>query len=581
PKPACGRPAYRPAQALLTINKFFGVTGDGSGNGPIVDGDPESRRLWVRGTPQQVELVRQLIDELENDSLAGGLGDNVRILPLTESSARDTIDQLESLWPLMGRGTRLRIIGPSDGNNSNDSLRQQRDENSRGTQPNAPLNQPFRSPPVNDSVDVRAERLVQPQTLVWQLPEGAAEPMSSSSEVVPEIVIQVTPAGLIIASQDTAALDSLEQIITSLSDASLINSDVPTIFRLQYLKADVAAEMVAGVLGGADSGASASSLTDSVVSGLGGGMLGGLLGVGGGGDDDSGATSVLTSRGNVNIVPDNRLNSLIVQASPTDLEFIRVILKEIDQEESPIVVRTVAQPKLIPVIYQDAADVAKIVKEVFADKVQSDESNSRGGRGGGGGAPSPQDFFAALRGGRGGGGGGNTEKPKSEPVPLIVAVDERSNSLIVTSTPQDIQMVEELVAALDQSGLENEETVEVIPITGTMNPEVLRQALESVLGQTASSTGENSGGNSGASNGSGGSSSGSESSPSPDEIRRRIEAFRSRFGGGGGGSPFGGGGFGGGRGGPPGAASGGARGATGGRGGPTGGGRPGGGRGGR
>ncbi len=53
-----------PAQALLTINKFFGVTAEG-GDGPVVDGDPATGKLWVRGTAEQIELVEKLLQELE------------------------------------------------------------------------------------------------------------------------------------------------------------------------------------------------------------------------------------------------------------------------------------------------------------------------------------------------------------------------------------------------------------------------------------------------------------------------------------------------------------------------------------
>ena len=49
-----------PAQALLTINKFFGVTEEG-GDGPIVDGDPATGKLWIRGTADQIAKVEKLL----------------------------------------------------------------------------------------------------------------------------------------------------------------------------------------------------------------------------------------------------------------------------------------------------------------------------------------------------------------------------------------------------------------------------------------------------------------------------------------------------------------------------------------
>lgn len=550
-----------PAQALLTINKFFGVTPEDP-KGPIVDGDPATGRLWVRGTKEQVQTVQRLITELENDPLSGGLGENVRILPLTGSAARETIEQLELLWPLTGRPNRLRVLVPS-----RESGRQQQnmdgaDRPSPGQPGDAAGNGAAgngvagNDAAKNDAAKNRDGVVGGAETWVWQLPSqdessddpgesGSAEVSPASSDgprsgsAAPDVIVQMTPAGLIVASQDAQALDRIEDLIASLGTATQQAGELPTIFWLRFIKADVAAELVAGVLGGADTASgSGGSLTESVMGGLGGGMLGGLLGLGGeSAESSSDVRSVYTTRGSVNIVPDNRLNALIVQAPPADIEFIRVVLQEVDREESPEEIRTIARPALIPVVYQDAGEVAEIVKAVFAEKV--------GGGAGSGGRnsddnPSPQDFFAALRGGRGGGrggrggGGGGDTPAKTEASKIIVAVDQRSNSLVVTASPQDFQMVRDLVETLDQQGMDNEQSVQVVPIAGNIRPDVLQQALSSVLGiptQSTSVTDQSGGSSSNASTrGSRTASGGSDDGPSPEEIRRRIEFFRSRMG---------------------------------------------------
>lgn len=516
-----------PANALLTINKFFGITEAGTGKGPVVDGDPATGRLWVRGTSDQIDTVKRLISELENDPLAGGLGDNVRILPYSGSSAIETLKQIENLWPLTGRSNKLRLIVPSNESPTED--------------PDSP--QGVRS--TDSSIDTEARLSVHQQNFVWQntapldTEQTSKNAQPSANTVQPltenytgdEVVIQLTPAGLVIASRDQEALDLVEQLLGSLGASNAVASDLPTLFWLKYLKADVAAEIVASVLGGADASGSAGSLAENVMGGLGGGMLGGLLGMGGGGEDASESKTILTSRGNVNIVPDNRLNALIVQAPPADMDFIRTVLAEIDREESPETIQTIARPQLIPVIYQDAADVAVIVKAVFGAKAAEQQQS---GRGGGGGQPRPEDFIAALRGGRGGRGGGE-ETPKSEASKIIVAVDERSNSLVVTATPQDFEAVRDLVETLDLQGMETEQSVEIIPMGGSIKPEIMQQALESVLGKETSTTSStNSSSNSPSSSNSSSSSNSIGGGSSPEDIQRRIEFFRSRFGSGGG-----------------------------------------------
>ena len=159
-----------------------------------------------------------------------------------------------------------------------------------------------------------------------------------------DIVVQFTPAGMIIASDDTAALDAFQALMDSVASPSALASDLPTIIWLKYIKADVAAELISSVLGGAES--SLSSAVDSVAGGLGGGMLGllgGLGGLGGGGGATSATKSVLTSTGSVNIVPDARLNALIVQANAIDLQMIELILEKVDIAESPEDIEIVAK----------------------------------------------------------------------------------------------------------------------------------------------------------------------------------------------------------------------------------------------
>jgi type II secretory pathway component GspD/PulD (secretin) len=381
-----------------------------------------------------------------------------------------------------------------------------------------------------------------------------------------DIVVQFTPAGMIIASDDTAALDAFQALMDSVASPSALASDLPTIIWLKYIKADVAAELISSVLGGAES--SLSSAVDSVAGGLGGGMLGllgGLGGLGGGGGATSATKSVLTSTGSVNIVPDARLNALIVQANAIDLQMIELILEKVDIAESPEDIEIVAKPALIPVIYQEAQDVANIVKSLLGDRIAGAQSS--GGRGGGGGQPSPQEFIAALRGGGGRGGKGGGDSASSEQSKISVAVDTKSNSLVVVATPQDFAEIQELVRKLDQSSMVNEETIATYSTNGSVNPDVMKLALETILGTKASSTSD--GSKSGSSSSSSSQRPGGSTGSSAAEIQQRIEAFRARFGSGGfgsrGGSGFGGRGGGSTGGGRPG--GGGAPGGGGGRGG--------------
>ncbi len=550
-----------PAQALASINKYFGITEEG-GDGPTVDGDPVTGKLWIRGTPDEIASVEKLIEGLEGQDELGDLNGKVRLLPYSGAAAMDAINQVESLWPITGRSNRIRSFSPSRGagRESQNGIKERKIDREVDRRP-LPAMKP-------GDLDARDE--TRPSTnydyhLVGENDALDSQTTKEQQIVIPgagsDIIVQLTPAGIMIASEDTEALDAFEQLLSRFAPPASVASDLPTIFWLKYTKADVTAELVAAILGGAES--SMSSMTDSIMGGA-GGMLGGLMGMatgGGGGGETSSSKNILTSTGSVTITADPRLNALFVQANPADLAMIEQILEKVDRMESPEDIELVSKPMLIPVYFQDAADVAGTVKEVFADRMAGAESSGGGGgRGGGGGQPSPQDFIAALRGGGRGGRGGGGQAATSEPNKITIAVDVKSNSLIVTATPQDFEEVRILVEALDEGGQAQKEEVVTVTVPGNVNPEAMVSAIEALLGTTVEKTSD-------AAKTAGRTAAGGAGAQPSDAARSAaIEAFRARigaggFGGGRGGGGPGGGGFGQrGGGGPGGGGGGGGRG---------------------
>lgn len=432
--------------------------------------------------------------------------------------------------------------------------REQRNSSDRSEQPSAPENgAPPQKPQVSDRSleEASAARDTDYHFVAQQTNEAPLtdEPRSETEAKKPaptgDIVVTLTPTGMIIASDDPNALAEFEEMMRTLIDQTSLGSDQPTVFWLKYAKAAEAASTITKILGGAsDTSSSSVGGGGSVLSELGGGMLGGLLGIGG--SSSSGSSGpVLTTTGSVSIIPDARLNALIVQANSVDMQMIEMVLEVIDREESPEDVQTVSRPQLIPVIYQDANDVATIIKGVYAERMGG-QNESRGRQ-----QPSPEDFINALRGGGGGRGGSRQEDQGSKPATINVAVDAKSNSLIVSAPPQDVDDIRQLVEAIDAGGVASEETVEIVALGGNLKPEVVQKSLESILGPQAkastTATASTSSPSQQPSSSSSSSSNSGSSQSSSDDIQRRIEFFRALRGGGGGGPSggFGGGGFGG------------------------------------
>jgi hypothetical protein len=245
-----------------------------------------------------------------------------------------------------------------------------------------------------------------------------------------------------------------------------------TVFYLKHAKASAVAETLEMIFSG---GASAKSsgggsligdLAGAAVGQMGGGMLGSLL-------SGSGSGGTIKATGAMQITPDNRLNALIVEANPTDLDTIEELLKILDQKESPEEILVTPKPRMIAVRNIQAQDVAEIVKQVYQERMAG--SSNQQAR-----PPSPQEFIQMLRGGQ---GSGNKRNSTEDMAKMSIGIDSRTNSLIVAAPDSLFRDVESLVTQLDQAASTSDETMEVVTVKQT-NAYVLQQALSAMTGSS-------------------------------------------------------------------------------------------------
>lgn len=293
----------------------------------------------------------------------------------------------------------------------------------------------------------------------------------------PDVIISVAPNGTItVASDDLDALDEIEAQLRSMVDGTG-NTKEFNIYYLRYAKADIAASLLTEILSGGtgteESGGGGSLMGDiasQMMGGMGGDLLGGLLGGGGG----AGAAA----SGTVSIIPDPRLNALIVQAMSRDLDSIEQLLQIIDQPQGPEIIETTPVPRFIPVLHGSADEMATIVKQAFASKIQGDAGGGQQRQ------PSPEDFIRALRGG--GRGGNSRTQNRGEEAKMTVAVDASSNSLIVSAPEYLFNQVRDLVSQLDQRAVATkaDQTVRVVNLRRA-NTDLVQRSLTGVLGPNA------------------------------------------------------------------------------------------------
>jgi type II secretory pathway component GspD/PulD (secretin) len=547
-----------PQLAVLTISNFFG-SGDEEGTSSIkIDADPTTMKLYVRATKRELEQVRDLIAKLEETGSSSAVGSNLRYIPLGGDSAVSAVETAKRLW---SRENRIEFVTPANSGPSSFDLREvspdppgQRDARpapAPARQPQGTPSQPTatgeKAPAANgppakqpkpetsrDRTAQRSSRFQVPvrfvsQTLPAEDDEGDAasvtpeqSPANSTiqaSKRGSDIRVEFTPEGVLIASDDTEALDEFEDLLRTIAGPqNLLPGKNFTVFFLKYCKAEVAQQLIQEILGGS-SAASGGNLIGDVASNLlggGGGILGALMGGGDGGD-----ATTIQATGPVSIVADPRLNCLVIQAVDADLKLIEQLLKVIDREASITDVQTAGKPHIIPVVYLQAEDVASIVRDAYASRIATNAAQ------GGQRQPSPADFIRALRGGRGGRGGG--DEARSEESKMTLTVDARSNSLIITAPEPLYLEVKDLVAQIDQGGLDQVEDVQVVTLKHT-NPEAVQKVLANVLQSTSRPSSSSSARSSSQPAGGGGSPFGGAS---PEDIRRRMEfiqQMRSRGG---------------------------------------------------
>lgn len=509
--------------AILAINKLFRIGEEGTVNAPTVDGDPLSQQLLVRGSQSQIDQIRDLLQKLgEDDSGLDGepiARQKLRILGEYSSSTEKVLDQMQTLWPTIGTN-RIRVVGTAADSklkpdersvqpSADEQLRRMLELLEQTPQRDAPANPKPQTPPAEtppeDSKTTANRRVMRVPVGLASYRQAAKEeagesdagesaeqeprnPAEPESKPGAEIVVTYGPAGLIIASDDLDALDKFEDLfLTLLNRMGTANQDF-TVFYLKYARAEIAAGLLNEMVGAAGSSGGGSGggglfgdLAGSMLGDAGGGLLGGLLGLGGGGGGGADAGGgAITTTGTVTVIPDPRLNALVVQAAPVDLDLVEQLLKVIDQPFSPEEVETIPEPRLIPVKYVAIDEVLQTVRETFPTLITASGGGAQQQRQ----QPSPEEFIRALRGGGGGGRGGRGgggENNRGEEAKMTVSVDRNSNSLVVAAPDPLFVRVQQLVEKIDQQGEDSTQTTVVLTLKKA-NPEIVQRALVSSLG---------------------------------------------------------------------------------------------------
>ena len=447
---------------------------------PKIDADPGSMRLFVRAKKAQLEQIKKIVEGLDSVQALDN-GNRLRLLPMRGENADELLDVAVKFWQGNNEVIRYRSLSNAGAANLerivNDPNEAKAKKERSGTGKDQPTDNEERGKTPN------------PGKVEANLSFSKSQVLTAAQNDSSAIRLQMTPRGLMLQSEDPAALDRFEEHLRSIAGPLDSMPSPPVVFYLQYTKADDALRFLADLLDGGEAAmeGQAGSLVNGFLSSA-GSTLGSFL-------TTRDGVMTLTAGTSMTVVADTRLNRLIVQGSTSEVEQVEAYLKIIDRGNGLADVKTYGQPHVIELANIKAVEMATVIREAFAGRVVASTTGQAGQPGQPGQQPGqprapqkPDPREAESKSKKG------AQPPKAasardlEPK-MTIAVHEPSNSLVVTAPERLYQEVERLVKVIDVRG---EQTIEVVtPANGLIYEALIQEVMlgeEGAARRTSSSS---------------------------------------------------------------------------------------------
>ncbi len=304
---------------------------------PKIDADPANRRLFVRAKRPQLDQIKKIVSELDEDSTSDDRS-QLRIFPLRGTQAERVLESAAKFW----RGDNPVVLYRSLDQSTPEATE-------RVLTGSVDIQQ---SRPETPSVDTNYQR--------WLT--------TNVQNAAPIIRCQLTPRGLLMQSDDPAALDRFEDHLRAMAGPFDSLPSPPIVFYLKYTKAADAIRMLSELLTGGEmaSDATESTLVNGYVSSADSFFGSYVIAQDG---------TVTIGAGTLTVVADSRLNRLIAQGSAEEIEEIENYLRIIDKDNSITLIETYGTSHVIELANTKASEVAAALREAFAGRVVANASS--------------------------------------------------------------------------------------------------------------------------------------------------------------------------------------------------------------
>jgi type II secretory pathway component GspD/PulD (secretin) len=444
-----------------------------------VDADVEFNRLLVWANEIELDEVKNLLVKLGEIPADGGDPRTIRVIDtLPPDEVERILERIRKAWPSVAPNQLLLDSDDKPADESKDDS-----EDASGEKKPKPAATPekkstagaSRHEPAYAGVEstpsaVRLVRYDPPaaeenagQKSAAEAPTADKPSPQDKPDKLPPVSITRGPDGrLVISSEDTKALDRLEQLMAELTPPR----EDYEIFRLKHAWAYSVAFTLEDIFKeGEDEGQRRSPYSW------------GWYGYDRG--DSSGDSSVrLSKRRPLKFISDSDSNSILVHgADAGQLAKITKLIEFYDQPE-PTDSQSIRKTEIVQLRYARASMVAEAVKEVYRDLLSAnDKALQRNQQ-----ASAPREMYIWNTDDSDGDG---ERMPRFKGL-LSIGVDDLSNTLVISSPTFLFDDVIKIIEALDEAAAPTTTTVRVLQMGQGVSAQHVQQVLSNVLGGKSS-----------------------------------------------------------------------------------------------
>ncbi|EDY84585.1 Bacterial type II and III secretion system protein [Verrucomicrobiia bacterium DG1235] len=270
-------------------------------------------------------------------------------------------------------------------------------------------------------------------------------------------IIPFQNSNAVIVTDTISNLQRLEYVVGEVDKPSRLNIE-PVFYTLQFAQASEVAQQIQQMIEDARNrfGDQNNSNTGRVNNNS--GNVPPPVPPGVGGELEGGSISQILFGSNTAISADDRTNQIIIMTAPTNLEFFEGIIQKLDIKADPS-----TRIEVIPLKHADATEVASLLSQFVSGKTKNDtndrtnspgNTNTRSGRSGGAGSPTfgganQNDTPVRETLGAGAGSSVGEDRDSQFSTFMTILADERSNSLVISGTRSDLDLMTVLVNKID------------------------------------------------------------------------------------------------------------------------------------